>query len=614
MLNQLIALDPQSRLSLGEQIQAGITDAVIKGYFPSEKSLPSSRKLSQTLNVARNTVIRAYEQLVEDGILISRERSGYYPNPGMVNTAAMADSPPLTNEDSVNWATLITNPAEQSSEPIHDDWRTFTYPFVYGQVDSSMFPANEWRKCSLRVLNRKSCEVWTGDQANDDELIEHIRTRILPRRGILVNRDQILITLGSQQALFILAHLFKRDGLTVGIEEPGYPEARKVFEAHHARLCPLDVDSEGLMVDDKLAQCDLVYTTPSHQLPTTVTLSDERRHALLAMAEKHNLLIIEDDYEHETNYLDSPVPALKSRADAERVIYISSLSRVLAPGLRIGFMVASPAVIQHAKTIRSLMIRQPPANNVSSLSLFLSMGYYDALMQKLIHAYRQKWQVMEDSLNYYFPQYNATPAFGGTAFWIEGPPELDANELQRIAKEHSILIEPGDRFFSRNNGRHCFRLGFAAIPIDRIREGIAQLARLMNKLLPPEHIDNAVGIRYRGDALRQLLNGCQVLASDCYHVPYLITFQRDGQIHGIADHPNDEDEGYWWIKDDRWYRQWRRWQFAEERSFAIVVHGEIFKWFDESGWCVNQGILNPKTTFQVNSEEVLSNTVTALPG
>ncbi|GAM72497.1 transcriptional regulator [Vibrio sp. JCM 19236] len=153
MLNQIFKLDLNSNLSLQEQIRAGLTQAILKGYYPSDKSLPSSRKLSQSLNVARNTVVLAYEQLVDEGLLVTRARSGFYVNPDFVLPEAIEHSEQTQN---LNWTSYFKGPQLASISTNHDDWRSYRYPFVYGKVDPDTFPIEDWRKCSLRILNKRN--------------------------------------------------------------------------------------------------------------------------------------------------------------------------------------------------------------------------------------------------------------------------------------------------------------------------------------------------------------------------------------------------------------------------------------------------------------------------
>ncbi|MEZ5590241.1 MAG: PLP-dependent aminotransferase family protein [Gammaproteobacteria bacterium] len=164
-------------------------------------------------------------------------------------------------------------------------------------------------------------------------MIEQLHTRLLPRRGVWAEPEEILVTVGAQHALYLLASLLL-SGKTIGMEEPGYPDARNIFELHAAQIVPLPVDAQGLQMGAALDACDYVYVTPSHQSPTTVTLSLERRQALLERARQRGFVIIEDDYESETNYAGQPIPALKSLDNEGRVIYVGSLSKTLAPGLR----------------------------------------------------------------------------------------------------------------------------------------------------------------------------------------------------------------------------------------------------------------------------------------
>ena len=175
------------------------------------------------------------------------------------------------------------------------------------------------------------------------------------------------------------------------------------------------------MIGPALKGCDYVHVTPSHQFPTTVNMPLERREALLARAKADDFVLIEDDYESEINHVGPPHPALKSLDDSGRVIFLASLSKTLAPGLRLGYMVGPRDLIREARALRRLMLRHPPANNQRTVALFLARGNHNSLMRRLSHAYRERWQVMRDALARHLPQCKVWPSIGGTAYWIEGP-------------------------------------------------------------------------------------------------------------------------------------------------------------------------------------------------
>ena len=196
----------------------------------------------------------------------------------------------------------------------------------------------------------------------------------------------------------MVADLLMSEETRVGIEEPGYPDARNIFASRTSQLMPLPVDGDGLPVTDALRDCDYVYATPSHQCPTGVTMPLERREALLRMADEADFVIIEDDFESENRFDGEPIPALKSLDRSHRVIYVGSLSKTLAPGLRIGYVVGPPELIAELRALRRLMLRHPSAFIQRAFALFLSLGHHDALLRRLAAAQRERCASLLDAL------------------------------------------------------------------------------------------------------------------------------------------------------------------------------------------------------------------------
>ena len=344
----------ESNISLQGQIRQMLVAAILDGQIPADTALPSSRELADQLSVARNTVVLAYQQLVEEGYLISRERSGHFVNPAMLEGQhgfmATQTVPQSASDDALarpDWGRrMARSPSAQRNIVKPANWQKYEFPFSYGQFDQALFPTSDWRECCMKALSVMEIRNWAPDliERDDDTLVQQIRTRVLPRRGVFAMPDEIVITIGAQQALYLIADLLANERTTIGFENPGYPDARNIFENRDAPLLPLPVDGGGVRpLEDRalLAQCDYVYVTPSHQCPTTATMPLERRHALLQMAQAHDFVVIEDDYESENNFSGAPHPALKSLDTADRVIYVGSLSKSFAPGLRLGYVVGA---------------------------------------------------------------------------------------------------------------------------------------------------------------------------------------------------------------------------------------------------------------------------------
>lgn len=484
MRDAIFHLKRNRNISLQAQIRETLVDAILGGQLGGGEPLPSSRRMADNLGVSRNTVVLAYQNLVDDGYLIARERSGYYVNDEMCGQTAPVQGlrAPATGSEPDWESRFRVHPGRQENIEKAIDWPSYPYPFVYGQVDQQLFPLAAWRECARQALGRRAMDAWTGDRLIHDDpmLIEQIRTHILPRRGITASADQILVTLGAQNALYILASLLFTENTTVGFEDPGYPDMFNIARLKTGRVVPIAVDQHGLPADERIDGCDYLYVTPSHQFPTTVTMPLARREELLTRAERNDTIIIEDDYEFETNYVGRQTPALKSMDEGGRVIYVGSLSKSLFPGLRLGYMVASRRLIEEARALRRLMLRHPPTVNQRQTALFLSLGHHDALIHRMHREFRIRWEAMDHALQHYLPESATRPGFGGTSFWVRGPDKLDAHDLAKRAKSEGVLIEPGRvHFLGRERPKNYFRLAFSSLPTERIEPGIRILSDLI---------------------------------------------------------------------------------------------------------------------------------------
>ena len=602
MDSTLIFLDPDSELSLQTQIRQKLVERIVNGSFGPGRKLPSSRKLAEQLSVARNTVVLAYEQLIEEGYLVSRQRSGIFvaDNVRLTHVAG-----PLTNtskrELTTHWRQRFKH-SFAGREPylVPPNWHQHPYPFLEGKFDTSLFPVKEWREASRLALGVREINEWAGEtgDADDPQLIEQIRNRILPRRGIQAAPEEILITVGAQQALDISIELLVDSTVVVGMEEPGPPVMRQLLAQRGAPLVYQPVDSEGMIVDESLDGCKLICVTPSHQTPTAVTMSSERRRQLLKKAALRDQLILEDDFEFESNYLRSAHPALRSMDGENRVIYISCLSKVLEPGLCLGFMVAAPEIIAEARKLRRLHVRHPPLNNQRTAAFFLSLGHYDTFMMHMHRVFGERWKALSEALRLYLLHFvESSPAQGGTSVWLEGPPEINVKHLVREAAKRGILLEPVSHYYATSNvPDNYFRMGITSIPVEKIREGVEQLTDLIHELGSDhiERLENTRGERLSGEEVRRLFSGTTILWKTINGEPVTIDYGSDGSAQGRAGFANeDRGAGKWWVEGDKWYRQWEHWYFGESLGFHVVVDGNTVKLFEDNQLLSDIGVIRP---------------------
>lgn len=487
---QLFRLPEQPGLSIQARLRAVIAQSILDGRLGAGMLLPSSRELAAALTLSRNTVTAVYEQLVEQGLLESRPRRGIFvaegavplrPDTGLENPfgqSAGASRPP-------DWAArVLRSQRGQITLAKPDQWRRYPYQFVYGMHDPELFPTDEFRECCVRSLSRAQLSQWAPDfeQGDVELLVEQVRQRLLPKRGVFALPEEILITVGSQHACYLLAEALFNECTRLGFEEPGHPHARNSFALRKPVMVDIPVDREGLVLDT-LPPVDYVFVTPSHQSPTTHTLSLERRHWLLRKAELQDFVVIEDDYEAENLYEGAPMPALKSLDSNGRVIYIGSFSKSLSPALRLGYIVASKELIAELRVLRHAQVRHPSTLLQHAYALFLALGHHESHARRFNQVMQERLARAAQALRQHLPGFGFQLPQGGASVWVEGPEWLDSGELAQVARGLGVLIEPGAVFY-RRPPYPCpqFRLRLSSIAGPQIDEGIRLLAQAVDQL------------------------------------------------------------------------------------------------------------------------------------
>ncbi|MGA7803874.1 PLP-dependent aminotransferase family protein [Bradyrhizobium sp.] len=467
------------------QIRQMIVTAIEDGRLPLGMRMPSSRDLASLLKVSRNTIVIAYEQLVDQNFLVARERSGYFVTGLPKQIAGYRDSgPPSVRAEQSRWTerfALRPSAFRNIVKPL--DWQNYPYPFIFGQFDPTLFPTNDWRESARAAMSVPEINNWARDMIDGDDpaLIEQLQRQVLPRRGIRARSDEIMMTIGAQHALYLIAKLFVTRETSVGMEDPGYPDARNIFGMLTSNVIPLRVDEEGLVPDEAFERCALAYVTASHQCPTAVTMSLERRRKLLAIAKAKNILLVEDDYESELIPEGNDLPPLASLDRDQNVLYVGSLSKVLAPGLRLGYVVAPAPVIRELRALRRLMLRHPPLNNQRVAALFIGLGHYRTHLHQVARVLFERARLLDQLLPKALPTCRWTRAAGSTSYWVSCPTGTDATRLADSARAEGVVIEPGDVFSIREDDTsHCFRLGFSSIRTDRIEPGMKRLGAVLS--------------------------------------------------------------------------------------------------------------------------------------
>jgi len=471
-------LDSDAEGTLQARIQQMVAEAILSGRIRRGEKLPSSRGLAAHLGVSRITVTLAYTELQSNDFLTARGRSGYYVSNNAPEPPAFL--PTRSETDSIDWGRAIANRFSGGVTPDKPaDWRAYPYPFTYGQPDERLFDHNSWRLCALKALGQKDQAPVIRDwyDQDDPELTSFVARHILPRRGITAAPTEILITMGAQNALWLAAQVLLTARRVAAFEDPCYYALRDILDQNRCRMAPVAVDRDGLCPDLLPEDTDVIFTTPSHQCPTTATMPLARRKTLLRRAAQLDALIVEDDYEFEMSFLRAPSPALKSLDRDGRVIYVGSFSKSLFPGLRLGYLVGASAFIQEARALRSTVLRHPPGLMQRITAHYLSLGHYDAMVARMKTAFQARREVMDRAIAAHGLEIAGRGVFGGSSFWMRAPEAVDTRVLAERLKGDGVLIEPGGAFFTPDDPpQNYYRLAYSSIPAERIGVGVEKIA------------------------------------------------------------------------------------------------------------------------------------------
>jgi DNA-binding transcriptional MocR family regulator len=370
-----------------------------------------------------------------------------------------------------------------------------TISFVYGLPDPVTFPADDLRRAADAVLReRPSLALQYGPEQGYGPLIDFIRTKIARDEGLSLERPQIMLTGGSAQSIDHLCTLFTKPGDVVLVEAPTYHETIQLFRDHGLRPLQVPIDADGLQLESlsgrlqELARrgerARLLYTIPNFQNPSGITLAAARRPAVLELAERHDLLLVEDDVYRDLAYEATIPPSLYALDGGQRVLRIGSFSKILAPGVRLGWLIGPPGLIERLIT-SGLRCMGGGANPLMAniLATYCHQGLLERHIERLRQLYRERRDVMLAALAQHMPGGSVwTRPAGGCFVWLTLPRPFQAAEIAGLARAAGLLIPVGDPFFAEESTGQHLRLAFSFVTPDKIEEGIETLARVLRQV------------------------------------------------------------------------------------------------------------------------------------
>lgn len=446
-----------------------ISQEILSGRLVQGTMLPGSRSLSKELGINRKTVQAVYEELEAQGWLVTRPRKGTFVADVLPEKKFQIKSGSVRK---VSDKSIIQQVAQQPHNDGVPDPRLIPYELF----------SRAYRHALIKITQNQY--MGYGDPRGMAELRLALQQMLSMERFMNIADDEICIVRGSQMGIFLASRaLSNRQGVIV-VEELYYPSAFKAFQSNSFQVVSVKLDEQGIVIDDmeRILQehsVAAIYTTPHHQYPTTVTMTMNRRLQLLELSKKWGFYIIEDDYDHEFHYDSRPMPPLASLPHSELVIHIGSLSKVFAPGIRLGYIVASSSVIQSITEDILLIDRQ--GNNITELALadLMQRGEIKRHIRKMKKIYQlRRDHALAEFQRVFAETIQIQPPAGGMALWVKFQKPFTQEQLIKL-KEFNIDTE--HKFKQIESSNRCIRFGFAALSEQEITSLIEALNDALNK-------------------------------------------------------------------------------------------------------------------------------------
>jgi len=483
-----IALDRSKPIPLARQIQAHLERLVREGLLPPGAKLPATRELADELGVNRATVVLAYEELVAAGWARARVGQGTFVAERPAERSEVDVAPPR-RATPIEWAEIFSRAAQIIGA--EDDRRrgrvtptagAGVISFAGGMPDSALFPTDAFRRALNEVIRREGeALLQYYPVAGYPPLRRYLSTYLL-RFGLEASPDEILIVNGSQQGFDLIARTLVDPGDPVAIEQPTYPRAMQVFRSFGAQLIAVPWDEVGPRPDvfERVLERHgpkLFYCQPTCHNPTGLGMAAETRRRLLAAAARHQVPIVEDGFDGSLYYGDRPPGPLKAQDTDGVVIYIGTFSKILFPGLRLGWLVAPPPVMERLQAAKQLADLHTSALIQAAVHRFCERRLLDRHAARVAREYRRRRETLLAALARRLPKGATwTEPTGGFSLFVTLPEGLTASRLLPLALEHGVAFTPGDAFFLGSGDTRTLRLSFSSIPTEQIDRGVQRLA------------------------------------------------------------------------------------------------------------------------------------------